>query len=36
MSHLFSQVRGLAEVYRSGEVEVRALDGVDMTLGASE
>jgi putative ABC transport system ATP-binding protein len=36
MSDLVFEVRGLTKVYRSGEVEVRALAGVDLALQAGE
>jgi putative ABC transport system ATP-binding protein len=36
MPDLVFEVRGLTKVYRSGEVEVRALAGVDMALEAGE
>ncbi len=36
MSDLVFEVRGLTKVYRSGEVEVRALAGVDLTLQPGE
>ena len=36
MPDLVFEVRGLTKVYRSGEVEVRALAGVDMALKAEE
>jgi putative ABC transport system ATP-binding protein len=36
MPDLVFEARGLTKVYRSGEVEVRALAGVDLTLEAGE
>jgi len=36
MPDIVFEARGLTKVYRSGEVEVRALDGVDMELLAGE
>ena len=36
MTHAVIEIRGLTKVYELGEVEVRALDGVELTIDAGE